>query len=172
MKISIIGFSGSGKSTLAKVLSKHYNIPALHMDSIHFLEGWRERDNKEFERIVKKFVDDNESWIIDGNYKSILPQRHDMSDLIIFLDYNRFFCYRSAKKRYKQNIGRSRDDMASGCEEKFDKEFKQWLLYKGRTKQRRQRFLQICEKHPNSLIFKNRKQLFKYYEENNISYDK
>ena len=98
--------------------------------------------------------------------------RHEMSDLIIFLDYNRFFCYRSAKKRYKQNIGRSRDDMASGCEEKFDKEFKQWLLYKGRTKQRRQRFLQICEKHPNSLIFKNRKQLFKYYEENNISYDK
>lgn len=172
MKISIIGFSGSGKSTLAKVLSKHYNIPVLHMDSIHFLEGWKERDNKEFEELVKKFVEDNESWIIDGNYKSILPQRYEMSDLVIFLDYNRLFCYRSAKKRFKQNKDKCRDDMADGCEEKFDKEFKQWLLYKGRTKKRRQRFIQICQNHPNSLIFKNRKQLFRYYKENNISYDK
>ena len=45
MKISIIGYSGSGKSTLAKNLSKHYGIPVLHMDSVHFLENWKERDN-------------------------------------------------------------------------------------------------------------------------------
>jgi adenylate kinase family enzyme len=171
MKISIIGFSGSGKSTLAKTLSKHYNIPVLHMDSIHFLDNWKERSNEEFNSIVKEFIDKNESWIIDGNYKSIVPERHEMADLLIFLDYNRFFCYKSAKERYKKYIGKTRDDMASGCEEKFDKEFRCWLLYKGRTRKRRLRLLQTAQKHPNSLIFKNRKQLFKYYKEKGIDYD-
>lgn len=171
MKISIIGFSGSGKSTLAKTLSKHYNIPVLHMDSIHFLNDWKERSNEEFNSIVKEFIDKNESWIIDGNYKSIVPERHEMADLLIFLDYNRFFCYKSAKERYKKYKGKTRDDMASGCEEKFDKEFRYWLLYKGRTSKRRHRLLQTAQKHSNSLIFKNRKQLFKYYKEKGIDYD-
>ena len=172
MRISIIGYSGSGKSTLAKNLSKHYGIPVLHMDSVHFLENWKERDNKEFNEIVTKFIKDNDSWIIEGNYKSIVPERHDMADLIIFLDYNRFFCYDSAKRRYKMYKGKTRDDMAKGCEEKFDREFKVWLLYKGRTKERRKRFEKIIQNQPNSLVFKNRKQLFKYYDENGIAYDK
>ena len=172
MKISIIGFSGSGKSTLAKVLSRHYNIPVMHMDSIRFLENWKERDDEEFRTIVKDFIDSNESWIIDGNYRSIVPERHGMADLLIFLDYNRFFCYSCAKKRYKMYKGKSRDDVARGCDEKFDKEFRRWLLIEGRTKNRRQRLLQTAQNHSNSLIFKNRKQLFKYYEKNGISYDK
>lgn len=172
MKISIIGFSGSGKSTLAKVLSKHYNIPIMHMDSIRFLENWKERDDEEFRMIVKEFINSNESWIIDGNYRRIVPERHEQADLVIFLNYNRFFCYRSAKKRYKMYKGKARDDVASGCDEKFDKEFRQWLLYKGRTKARSKQLMQTAQNHPNSLIFKNRKQLFKYYEENGIAYDK
>ena len=172
MKISIIGFSGSGKSTLAKNLSRHYNIPVMHMDSIRFLENWKQRDDEGFRIIVKDFIDRNESWIIDGNYKSTCPERHEKADLLIFLDYNRFVCYRSAKKRYKMYKGKTRDDVASGCDEKFDKEFRKWLLFEGRTKSRRQRLLQTAKNHPNSLIFKNRKQLFKYYDENGIAYDK
>ena len=165
MKISIIGFSGSGKSTLAKNLSRHYNIPVMHMDSINFKENWILRDKAEFNDTVKKFIDDNESWIIDGNYKSTCPERHEKADLLIFLDYNRFFCYRSAKKRYKIYKGKTREDMASGCDEKFDKEFRKWLLFEGRTKSRRQRLLQTAKNHSNSLIFKNRKQLFNYLSE-------
>ena len=102
MKMSIIGFSGSGKSTLAKTLSKHYNIPVMHMDSVHFLAGWKERDNEEFKQMVHDFVYNNESWIVEGNYKSIVPERHNEADLVIFLDYNRLFCYKSARKRYKK----------------------------------------------------------------------
>ena len=61
MKIVIIGYSGSGKSTLAKNLGAHYNIPVLHMDSIHFKDGWVERDNIEFETIVDDFIKNNSS---------------------------------------------------------------------------------------------------------------
>ena len=41
---------------------------------------------------------------------------------------------------------------------------------KGRSKNRRDRFKKIVKEHRNSLVFKNRKQLFKYYNDNNIKY--
>jgi adenylate kinase family enzyme len=102
MKIVIIGYSGSGKSTLAKNLGNHYKIPVLHLDSIHFKEGWIERDNKEFNQIVEEFIKNNESWVIDGNYKKIAPQRFLMADQLFFLNYNRFICLNSVVKRYKK----------------------------------------------------------------------
>jgi adenylate kinase family enzyme len=44
MKIAIIGHSGSGKSTLAAFLGEKYALPVLHVDTIHFLPGWVERE--------------------------------------------------------------------------------------------------------------------------------
>lgn len=172
VRIQIIGFSGSGKSTLAKILAHHYNIPVLHLDSIHFKSGWQEENRDVFNAKVENFIDSNTSWVIDGNYKSIAPKRFTDCDLLIMLDYNRFFCYKMAKKRYKMYKGKTREDMAEGCNEKLDFEFKLWLLFKGRTKKRRGRLLSFCQNHPNSLIFKNRKQLFKYLEANNIEFRK
>ena len=170
MKIVIIGYSGSGKSTLAKILGKHYNIPVLHLDSVNFLSGWNVRDEKETNEIVMKFIEENESWIIDGNYYKIAKERFEQADKIIFLNYNRFFCLKSVIKRYKENIGKTRSDMAMGCDEKLDFEFLYWVFIKGRNKNRRDRFKNIVNNHKNSIIFKNRKQLFKYYNDNNIKY--
>lgn len=171
MKIVIIGYSGSGKSTLAKILGKHYNIPVLHLDSVNFLSGWNVRDEKETNEIVMKFTEENESWIIDGNYYKIARERFELADKIIFLNYNRFFCLKSVIKRYKENIGRTRSDMAAGCEEKLDFEFLYWVFIKGRNKNRRNRFKKIVKNHNNSLVFKNRKQLFNYFKDNNIKYN-
>lgn len=171
MKIVIIGYSGSGKSTLAKILGKHYNIPVLHLDSVNFLSGWNVRDEKETNEIVMKFIEENESWIIDGNYYKIARERFELADKIIFLNYNRFFCLKSVIKRYKENIGRTRSDMAAGCEEKLDFEFLYWVFIKGRNKNRRNRFKKIVKNHNNSLVFKNRKQLFNYFKDNNIKYN-
>ena len=75
MKIQIIGFSGAGKSTLSKQLSKFYNLPVIHMDSLNFLDNWVERDRTEFNNIVNEFLDSNESWVIDGNYIRIATRR-------------------------------------------------------------------------------------------------
>ena len=171
MKIVIIGYSGSGKSTLAKILGKHYNIPVLHLDSVNFLSGWNVRDENETNEIVKKFIEENESWIIDGNYHKIASYRFELADKIIFLNYNRFFCLKSVIKRYKENIGKTRNDMAAGCEEKIDLKFLYWVFMKGRSKTRRDRFKNIVKNHNNSLVFKNRKQLFKYFNDNNIKYN-
>lgn len=172
MKIVIIGYSGSGKSTLAKTLGAHYNIAVLHLDSVNFLSGWKVRDEKQSNEIVKKFMEENESWIIDGNYYKIARERFELADKIIFLNYNRFFCLNSVIKRYKENIGKTRSDMAAGCEEKLDLKFLYWVFIKGRSKTRRDRFKNILNNHKNAIVFKNRKQLFKYYNDNSIKYIK
>lgn len=172
MKIVITGFSGAGKSTLAKNLGKHYNIPVLHLDAYHFKENWQERDKTEFEQIVQDFMKNNESWIIDGNYRRIATNRFEACDQLFLLYYNRFFCLKSVIKRYKHYKGKTRPDIADGCEEKIDREFLFWVLCKGRTKQRRKQLINRAKSHKCGLIFKNRKQLFKYYDANNIEYEK
>ena len=172
MKIVIIGYSGSGKSTLAKTLGNYYNIPVLHLDSVHFKPGWIERDDLESNEIVKEFMSKNQSWIIDGNYKNIAVERFESSDQLIFLNYNRFTCLIGVIKRYFQNKGKTRKDMAEGCNEKLDLTFLWWVFVKGRTITRRSRLSGYAENHKNSLIFKNRKQLRKYLIQNNIKQNK
>jgi len=39
MKIAVNGYSGSGKSTLARRLGELYQIPVLHLDTVHWLGG-------------------------------------------------------------------------------------------------------------------------------------
>ena len=43
MKIVVNGYSGSGKSTLAGRLGELYQIPVLHLDTVHWLPGWEEK---------------------------------------------------------------------------------------------------------------------------------
>ena len=102
MKIQIIGYSGSGKSTLAKRLGEHYKIPVLHLDNTLWYGNWQKRSHEDQTKIVKDFLDQNESWVIDGNYKRIETRRFEECDKIIFLDYNRFKCYKQARNRYKE----------------------------------------------------------------------
>ena len=162
MKICIIGFSGSGKSTLAKRLAKFYNIAHLHLDSVHFLPNWHERNDDDMEKIVNDFMKENNSWIIDGNYRRIAKDRFNNADIIIFLAYNRFTCLNGVIKRYKKYKNSTREDMASGCKEKLDKDFLSWVLYKGRTKERYNIYKSLVDKAKEGYVFKNRKQLFKY----------
>ena len=167
MKICIIGHSGSGKSTLARILSKHYNIPVLHMDTLQFMPGWVETDRRTFNHQMKSFLETNESWVIDGNYRKIAKERFDLADRIIYLDYNRWVCLWNAFKRYRKFKGKTRIDMANGCKEKMDLEFIKWILYKGRTKEKRAFYHSLVTHSKDGLIFKNRRSLNKYLKNNN-----
>lgn len=163
MKIQIIGYSGSGKSFLAKKLSNHYNIPCLHLDNIQFFGNWEERSLEEQNRIVDKFLSENDNWVIDGNYSKVSPIRFEISDITIFLNYNRFYCYKMCKKRYKEYKDRPRESCP--CPEKLNKEFKTWILFGGRTKKRKQRhFNNLNKTSGKKLIFKNLKELNKWLE--------
>jgi len=168
MKIQIIGYSGSGKSTLAKALANHYNLPLLYLDAVNFYDNWQERTFEEKNAIVEKFLNDNpDGWVIDGNYSNIGKRRFEESDITIFLNYNRFYCYKMAKQRFKENKNKKRESCP--CIETFDLGFRWWILYQSRTNKRRKKHIENLNKTKNiKLTFKNRKQLEKYLRKNNI----
>lgn len=161
MKIAIIGFSGCGKSTLAKKLSQKYKTEALYLDTVHWLPGWKERGADEKKSIVEDFLNKNNSWVIDGNYKKILFERRmEEADLIIYMCFNRFACLNRVIKRYNQNKGKSRESMTEGCDERLNFEFLSWVFFKGRDKNKKEFFNNVVEKYSQKVVvIKNQKQL-------------
>ncbi len=122
----ILGSAGTGKSTLAKQISEITKIEATHLDSLFWNAGWIETPKDE---MTKKTLDvvSRETWIIDGNYAGTLNARLEVTDTVIFLDFNRYFCLYRVLKRFFQNIGKTRSDMAPGCNERIDWDFIQWI---------------------------------------------
>ena len=167
MKIQIIGYAGSGKSTLARRLGKRFNIPILHLDSVQFYGDWQERTLEQKNEIVGQFLKENNEWVIEGNYTSVCPERFEQSDMTIFLNYNRLYCFSKVCKRYRENKGKCREDLP--CKERLNWTFAKWVLYKGRTKFCKNRHLSNLNKTSGKkLTFKNVRQLNKYLKDNNL----
>ena len=161
MKIAVIGYSGSGKSTLANALGEYYGAEVLHLDCVHWLAGWRERPRAEETEIVARFLDEKESWVIDGNYWSLsFERRLEEADLVVVMQFNRVSCLLRALRRYRRYRGKSRDSMTEGCDEKIDFEFVRWLLWDGRKKRHRARYREAPEKYPEkTVVVKNQRQI-------------
>lgn len=166
VKIAIIGYSGSGKSTTARMLGEKLGIPVLHLDTVYHMPGWHVRPNEESIDIVSKFMADNDSWVIDGNYKAIIQQqRFEQADMIVFFNFNRFTCFARAFGRYLKYKGKTRPDMAEGCREKFDFEFMKWILNDGRTQKKKKAYADMCRKYADKVvIIRNQRQLDEFLE--------
>ena len=161
MKIQIIGYSGSGKSTLARKLGEIASIPVLHLDSTHFYGDWQEREAEEQAKIVRDFISANDSWVIDGNYTSVATERFAMTDITIFMDFNRWFCFLAAYRRSRKYRGVVRPDL--GMPEKFDRSFRHWILFDGRTKERKQKHIaNLNATFGQKVVLKNRRQVAKF----------
>lgn len=164
MKIAIIGYSGSGKSTLAGKLGKKHGVQTLHLDTVHWLPGWKERSVSEEFSIVTAFLDEHDAWVIDGNYgKLLFDRRMEEADEIIFMSFSRFACLCRAFKRYFLYKGTSRESITEGCPEKIDLEFILWILHQGRTKAIRDRYKLVLKHYPEKVtVIKNQKQLSEF----------
>ena len=161
MKIVVNGYSGSGKSTLAGRLGELYQIPVLHLDTVHWLPGWEEKAEEQERSEVRAFMDRNASWVIDGNYEKFCQKRRmKEADLIIFMDYPRWICLWQALIRSHVYKGKTREDMGDGCVEKMDWEFVWWILHKGRSRKKKRQYRSIAERYQEkTLVVKNRRQL-------------
>jgi len=149
MKIAVIGYSGAGKSTLAQRLGEKYGAPVLHLDTVQWLPGWRERSDAEQQRMVREFLDRNDAWVIDGNYGGLShARRMEEADVIVELLLPRAVCLVRVLRRYLRWRGRTRPDMGEGCPEKVDAEFLRWVLRDGRTKRKRESFARIARQYP------------------------
>lgn len=164
MKIQICGYSGSGKSTFARKLGEMYKIKVLHLDSIHFSEGWMERSDIDMSVDVMRFMK-QEDWIIDGNYTRIAPKRYEECDQLFYFNFNRIACLINVIRRYRKYRHTTRDDMASGCEEKLDFEFVKWVLLDGRKRKQRLRKKKYQELYQDKIVvFENQKQVDLYFK--------
>lgn len=86
-RICIMGPSNSGKSTLADAISRACGLRAVHLDQLSHLPhtDWISRNPEEF-----RALHDAEilglSWVIEGNYSRLLPQRLERASGFILLD--------------------------------------------------------------------------------------
>lgn len=160
MKIAILGYSGCGKSTLANYLSTQYHISILYLDVVQFKADWAERDRGEAISMVSEFMQ-NKDWIIDGNYTSFLQEeRLEQADHIIYMAFSRWNCLFRVFRRYFSYKNQSRESMASGCIEKIDAAFIWWILYQGRTPQKKRYYSRLLNTYrTKSTILKNQKEL-------------
>lgn len=159
-KVTIMGCPGSGKSTLAKRLSKEYNLPLVHLDSIYWRRNWKNISDEEFDKRLGEEIS-KDSWIIDGNYNRTIERRIEKSDTIIYLDYSRLTCILGVIKRIIKNRNVVRSDMGEGCIENFDLEFFKFIWKF--NKENRERYYNILSKLENKRvsIIKSRKDINK-----------
>lgn len=165
-KIIIIGYSGSGKSTMAQKLARQYSCEVLHLDCVHWLPNWQEREKEDEESIVSEFMDSHKSWVIEGNYKSVCwDRRMGEATQIIFLDFPAVICLYRAFRRYFTYRGKVRESITQGCEEKIDMEFLWWILHKGRNKMHKRKFRSLCKSYSDkAVVLKNPKAVREWEE--------
>jgi adenylate kinase family enzyme len=60
---------------------------------------------------------------MDGNYGGTLMLRLSAADTVIFLDFPTWVCLGRVLLRVIRSLGRTREDMAPGCPERFDLSF-------------------------------------------------
>ena len=100
-KLLIFGNSASGKSTLAKKLAKDENLAHLDLD----LLAWQatnpptRKPLAESAFVIEQFMQQHNSWVIEGCYSDLLMIAKLKSSEIIFLNLSIDDCLVNAKNR-------------------------------------------------------------------------
>lgn len=125
-RVVVIGSGGAGKSTFSRKLGEATGLEVIHLDSIYWRPNWEKTPKDEWERTVRALIK-KDSWIMDGNFGGTREIRVRAADTVILLDVPRRICLYRVLKRSIIFRGRSRPDMAAGCDEKVDLEFLAWV---------------------------------------------
>lgn len=164
-RIMVLGPSGTGKTTLGRNLCEKLNIKSLPLDSVYWKKNWNSITKPEFDKYMRKFLTENDSWIIDGNYSNHhhLKYRLELADTIIILDYGIKASLKGIIERARKHKNQTRNDMPEGCTEGVDQEFLKYTI----TYLPRGRYVKaLVQKYRNKkqiIIFKNRDELYKWF---------
>lgn len=100
-KTVIFGNSGSGKSTLAIALARRHDAAHLDLDTI----AWQAEqptvraDFAESRAALLRFIENNESWIIEGCYSDLLREATNYCTELIFLNPGVEACVANCRAR-------------------------------------------------------------------------
>ena len=163
-RVMIIGCGGAGKSTLARQLGEKTGLPVVHLDQIWWTPGnWQHITQEEFDIQLAREME-NPRWIMDGNFNRTIEVRLQHCDTVIYLDSNRFVCLKNWIGRVIKNWGRSRQDMAPGCSERFDPEMAEWIWNFNRNNRERYYRLLSEVRDKQVYILKNRRDVRRFLE--------
>ncbi|RYG60203.1 MAG: AAA family ATPase [Alphaproteobacteria bacterium] len=127
-RVMIIGMSGAGKSTLCRTLGQQLAVPFYHLDSIYHTSGWVARAEDEvaadFDAIAAQ-----DAWVVDGNYRRLSESLRERADVIVFLDFPRWYCMYQVIQRWAMHRTglRKRVDLAEGFRDEFNFAFLKWV---------------------------------------------
>lgn len=125
-RVMVIGGAGAGKSMVARKLGEISGLPVIYLDQIFWQPGWELRPASDVSARVLDVVD-SDDWIIDGNNFSTFEERAARADTIVFLDLATGIRLARVLRRVVSGYGRTRQDMAEGCPERFDFDFLKWV---------------------------------------------
>jgi len=125
-RILVIGSPGSGKSTFSKNLANILGLPLLHLDRIYHIDNYNQISREELKSKIIGFINENRSFIIDGNYNATMEWRMQFADTVFLLDINPDICIKNAISRTKCTTERS--DMAPGFDDSImDDDFLEFI---------------------------------------------
>jgi adenylate kinase family enzyme len=131
-RVAVIGCSGGGKSTLARKLGAKLSLPVVHLDVVFWLPGWVESETGPMRERLLAATEDG-AWVVDGNFTGrVADLTLGRADTIVWIDQPRRVCLWRAVWRAISQQGRTRADMAPGCNEKFDLNFYAYVWNWGR----------------------------------------
>jgi adenylate kinase family enzyme len=129
-RIIVLGGSGSGKSTLANRISTYTGYPIYHLDNILLNSDWSQKEKTEWLNLCKKEFLSKDTGVVDGNYSSVLKERIDWADLIIFINVSTLrHLFNIFKRSLMVNLGfEKRHGMEKGRKDIVDLKFFKWVL--------------------------------------------
>ena len=125
-RIVVIGPLGAGKSTLALKISRLLGIPVHHLDWLYLGDSWTPTPPAEWQALLDRIVA-GESWIIDGNFTSSLPQRFAAADIVIYLDISPLTSTIRATRRRILHRWRPAPGVPGGSRPMFDAQLFRWI---------------------------------------------
>ena len=162
-KILVIGGNGSGKSTFSIALAEKTEIPVVHLDKLYWRDNWTSVSRDEFDSLLSEELN-KDSWIIDGNYTRTMTERLKYCDTVFYFDFSTIRCLLGVTSRVIKSYGKTRPDMADNCPERFSLEFYKGILsFNKRNRKRTAAALDASD--AEVIVFKNRKQAWKYLED-------
>jgi adenylate kinase family enzyme len=118
-RVMIVGQPGSGKSTLARQIGARVGLPVVHIDLIHWQDGWVERTREEKTRLCNE-VEARDAWVFEGGHSATWPNRMARADHLIWLDLPLPLRLWRVIARNVRGWGKSRPDLPEGCPERLD----------------------------------------------------